>query len=285
MNSVQCLRYFFMLLLAAAAILGIFVFPKHLPAVLEWIRTQQLLGSILFIITCAVSIWCVSPVSIFIIAAGFMYGIWWGSLIAYIGYVCGMLGAFLLGKTILRSSVQAWLYEKYPSYESIDQAISGQGFKILILFRLSPVLPCNVINYICSLTSISFPSYAFASIFGVIPTVIIYANIGAMVGSLSGLGFEHVEIPPRTKNMMILLSSVFTTLSLVLIGVISKKTLRQQLLPIVDERVDLSKDEEEGNVDVQPIAGYLYSEKITIISVITLSSIALIVGCTLILIN
>ena len=308
MNKVSILRYTFLLTLFTAIILGIFVFPSKLPMVLAWIRSQQLVGSILFIIIQAVCIWCISPVSIFIIAAGFMYGLWFGSLIAYIGYVLGMVGSFFFGKTLLRQSIQAWLYEKYPSYESIDRAIGEQGFKILLLFRLSPVMPCNVMNYLCSLTKISFASYVLASVFGVIPTVFIFANIGAMIANLSGNGFENVVIPKQSKDMMILLSCVFTTLSVVLIGIITKKALRQQLLPVADERIDLSKPTNpsqsplqivEGNVNSarstsssssEPqqnkktiLSGFLYIEKVTILFVLVASIITLIVGCTLIL--
>eukprot|EP00835_Amoeboradix_gromovi_P000154 NODE_5_length_49639_cov_0.484336.p16 type:complete len:284 gc:universal NODE_5_length_49639_cov_0.484336:5237-6088(+) len=278
---IDFLRYGFLLFLATAIVVGIFIFPTHLPALLTWVRSQQLLGSILFIFIEAVCIWCVSPVSIFIIAAGFMYGLWFGSLIAYIGYVFGMFGSFFLGKTLLRNSIQSWLYQRYPSYQTIDRAIGEQGFKILLLFRLSPVLPCNVFNYICSLTSISFPSYALASLFGVIPTVLIFANIGAMIGSLTGNGFENVVIPKKSKDMMILLSCVFTTLSVVLIGIISRKALRQQLLPIVDEVVDMTKDSLNIEVVVRA-SGYFYAEKMIMLVAVCASSLTLIIGCVLI---
>ena len=283
MNLIDGIRYSFLVLLAVLICLGIFVFPSHLPQVLEWVRQQQLIGSLIFILLEAICIWCVSPVSIFIIAGGFMYGLWWGSLISYIGYLGGMLGAFLLGKTLLRESIQRWLYEKYPSYERIDRAIGAQGFKILVLFRLSPVMPCNVMNYICSLTSISFPSYALASIIGVIPTVFIYANIGAMIGNLSGVGFGSVEIPKQSKDMMILLSSVFTTLSVVLIGVISKKALREQLLPIEDERLDVEKEERFESSEAIVVQGFTVREKMTMGVVIVASTIALVVGSCIIL--
>ena len=287
MKFMDCLRCGFLLIMLVAATLGIFVFPSYLPSLLNWVRSQQLIGSIFFIFIQAICIWCVSPVSIFIIAAGFMYGLWYGSLVAYIGYVIGMLGSFILGKTLLRESIQFWLHEKYPSFESVDRAIGAQGFKVLILLRLSPVMPCNVMNYICSLTSISFPSYALASFFGVIPTVIIYANIGAIIGNISGESFDHVIIPKKSKDIMILLSCVFTTLSVVLIGIISKKALRVQLLPVVDEGLAISKEEmveEERNFSYQILSsnGYFYYEKIVVAATIGVSVVTLAIGCTLI---
>ena len=48
-------------------------------------------------------------------------------------------------------------------FRAIDQAVADQGFKIVLLTRLSPVFPFNVLNYAFALTQVRFRDYVLAS--------------------------------------------------------------------------------------------------------------------------
>lgn len=54
-------------------------------------------------------------------------------------------------------------YTKYPKWGTIDQALAREGFKLVSLLRLSPVMPYNVLNYILSITGIGFMPFTLAS--------------------------------------------------------------------------------------------------------------------------
>jgi VTT domain len=72
----------------------------------------------------------------------------------------GAGAAFLLGRFLVRD----WVAEKVKNnaiFHSVDLAIGRQGWLIVLLIRLSPVIPFNLINYALALTRIPFLVYLF----------------------------------------------------------------------------------------------------------------------------
>lgn len=47
--------------------------------------------------------------------------------------------------------------------------MAEEGWKMVLLLRLSPVIPFALLNYMLSLTPISFPDYVWTSALGIIP--------------------------------------------------------------------------------------------------------------------
>jgi uncharacterized membrane protein YdjX (TVP38/TMEM64 family) len=62
--------------------------------------------------------------------------------------------------------------------------LEGNGFKIMILLRLSPLIPYNALDYISGITSISIAQYSLALI-GIIPGTITFCYIGATASTFS----------------------------------------------------------------------------------------------------
>jgi uncharacterized membrane protein YdjX (TVP38/TMEM64 family) len=55
------------------------------------------------------------------------------------------------------------------AHQAVEAAVEEEGWKMVLLLRLSPVIPFALLNYMLSLTSISFFSYAWTSAVGIIP--------------------------------------------------------------------------------------------------------------------
>lgn len=64
-----------------------------------------------------------------------------------VGATIGSILAFLLGRFVLREQAQG-LFNKFKTLKAVDQAIESQGLKLVILLRLSPVVPFNAFNYV-----------------------------------------------------------------------------------------------------------------------------------------
>merc|ERR1712050_351745 len=94
----------------------------------------------------------------------------------FLGSSIGALCAFLLVRYLFRGGA-AMLLEKYKIFRAIDRAMEGNGFKIMLLLRLSP-LPFNVIDYVSGMTSVSLRDYALA-LFGLIPNACVVSLLGA----------------------------------------------------------------------------------------------------------
>jgi uncharacterized membrane protein YdjX (TVP38/TMEM64 family) len=74
--------------------------------------------------------------------------------------------------------VQGWA-SRHPHGGAIVDAVTEQGWKIVLLLRLSPLVPFNVQNYLFGITGISFAHYAVATALGVLPGAALFLSIGA----------------------------------------------------------------------------------------------------------
>jgi uncharacterized membrane protein YdjX (TVP38/TMEM64 family) len=146
----------------------------------ETARHSGMVGILVFFAAYIVSTVVMLPGSILTLAAGFAYGPGWGLLIASPASVAGATCAFLLGRTLLRDWVTRRLGNS-PRAHAIDAAVEREGFKLVLLMRLSPVLPFNVLNYLLSLTRLRVRTYLAASFLGMLPGTAFYAYLGSLV--------------------------------------------------------------------------------------------------------
>ena len=137
------------------------------------------LGVGLFFVAYVVSTVAGLPGSILTLALGFAYGPFWGLAIASPASVTGATCAFLLGRTLLRD----WAAKKAAGSaraRAIETAVGREGFKLVLLLRLSPVVPFNLLNYVLSLTSVRLGAYVLASMVGMLPGTALYVYLGSL---------------------------------------------------------------------------------------------------------
>lgn len=93
------------------------------------------------------------------------------------------MSSFLLGRYLFRDCVTR-LVARYVIFEAIDRALEENGLKIMILLRLSPLIPYNALDYLSGLTSISFWSYSLALV-AMLPGVVAFCFLGATASTLT----------------------------------------------------------------------------------------------------
>jgi uncharacterized membrane protein YdjX (TVP38/TMEM64 family) len=126
------------------------------------------------------------PGSILTLAAGFAYGPVWGLAVASPASVAGATAAFLLGRTVLRDwAVRAT--SDSPRARAMAAAVEREGFKIVLLLRLSPVVPFNALNYVLSLTNVRAGTYVIASAIGMLPATALYVYLGSLAPTAAQL--------------------------------------------------------------------------------------------------
>lgn len=163
----------------------------ELYAVLQWVKDLGIGGGFAFIAIYSAATVLFVPGSLLTLGAGIVFGVVFGSIYVFIGATIGAIAAFLVGRYLAR----AWVSQKIadnPKFAAIDQAVARAGFKIVLLTRLSPVFPFNLLNYAFGITGVSLQNYALGSI-GMIPGTVMYVYLGSLAGDLARLGI--VEQP------------------------------------------------------------------------------------------
>src|SRR5229473_2340136 len=89
-----------------------------------------------------------------------------GALVS-IAATLGATAAFVVGRYFARDWIARKL-EGNAKFKAIDEAVGREGWKIVLLTRLSPVFPFNLLNYAYGLTRVRLRDYVFASWAGMI---------------------------------------------------------------------------------------------------------------------
>ena len=120
-----------------------------------------------------------------VLGAGFVFGFWRGLLAVWVGGAAGQVGAFLLSRYLLGHSVSGLLGGS-RLWASVDAAMEAEGWKLLLLLRLSPVIPYNLLNLAAAATSVGLLPFALASAVGIVPECALLVYAGESLFLLSG---------------------------------------------------------------------------------------------------
>tara|TARA_B100000315_G_scaffold256133_1_gene301297 strand:- start:1761 stop:2498 length:738 start_codon:yes stop_codon:yes gene_type:complete len=156
-----------------------------LPRFAEWIDGLGFWGPAAFIAGYILTSIAFIPGAVMTLAAGAVFGLFKATIYVLIGATLGSAGAFLISRYLARKMVAAWISGN-PGFAAIDRAVGAQGFKMVLLMRMSPVFPYNLLNYSLGLTTVRFTDYVLASI-GMLPGTLLYAYCGVVAGDVARL--------------------------------------------------------------------------------------------------
>lgn len=185
---------------AAAAVLLLPV-ETWVPRLVETIRGAGARGVVIFALVYVAATVLFLPGAILTAAAGFAYGPLWGTLLVSPASVVAATLAFLLGRTVARGSIARRLAGG-SRFAAIDEAVGASGLKIVLLLRLSPLLPFNLLNYALGLTRVSLREYVVASALGMLPGTVLYVYLGSLVTSASALAGGARQAPGAPERLL-----------------------------------------------------------------------------------
>ncbi|CAL1396930.1 unnamed protein product [Linum trigynum] len=247
----SALRITVLLLLLAAVVVACFTLPveKILKDFLLWVEHD--LGAwgplVLAVAYIPLTILAV-PASVLTLGGGYLFGLPIGFVADSIGATIGACAAFLLGRTLGRSMVVAKLKD-YPQFRSVAIAIERSGFKIVLLLRLVPLLPFNMLNYLLSVTPVSFMEYMLASWLGMMPITLALVYVGTTLKDLSDVTHGWSEFSP-TRWVMIVVSLVVSVVLIFTVTKVAKSALDKALAEC--DEIDGSLASPELPVSVDP---------------------------------
>lgn len=176
-------------LLAGAAIvlcLAAVLLPvrDQIAALLAWVGRRGAISGALLCLAWIPAAVLLVPGSVLTLGTGFLLGAAWGLVVVSIGSTLGATAAFLVGRRLGRD----WVRERIGGHDrlrGVDRAIAHEGFKVVLLLRLSPLIPYNALNYALSLTGVGLREYVIGSWLGMLPGTVLYVALGAGARSLA----------------------------------------------------------------------------------------------------
>jgi uncharacterized membrane protein YdjX (TVP38/TMEM64 family) len=238
-------RWLKLILMAISGLLALLVLSQlpiqaYLQQALAWVQSLGSWGAIAFVLIYALATVLFLPGSLLTLGGGALFGLVWGTVWVFSGAMLGATLAFLVG----RYGARAWVQQKIAGntqFQAIDAAVAQQGKKIVLLTRLSPVFPFNLLNYAFGLTQVSLFDYVVGSL-GMFPGTVMYVYIGSLAGSLASLGAaSQSNIPPAAQQLRLglqILGLVATVGVTLYITRIARKALDESVAAATLEATD-----------------------------------------------
>ena len=195
---------------------------------LQWVNDLGAIAPMAFIIIYIIATVAFLPGSILTLGGGVVFGILWGSIYVFLGATIGATLAFLVGRYLARG----WVSKKIAGnqkFSAIDKAIGKQGLKIVLLTRLSPIFPFNLLNYGLGVTGVSLKNYILGSV-GMIPGTIMYVYIGSLAGSIATIGGEsQPDVNPIAQWSIRIIGFVATVAVTLYVTKIARQALDESI--------------------------------------------------------
>jgi uncharacterized membrane protein YdjX (TVP38/TMEM64 family) len=247
MTAKNALRLVIAVALIAAVVAGLALLPvkDYLARLLESIEAVGPWGPVVLAGAYAVACVLFVPGSVLTLGAGFLFGVVYGTIAVSIGSVLGATASFLIGRTLLRGVIEKRI-AAYPRFQAIDRAVGEQGFKIVLLTRLSPIFPFNLLNYAFGLTNVRLWQYVLASWIGMIPGTIMYVYLGSALKSLAEVAAGSPE-GGTSQKVFFAVGLVMTIVATVVITRVARRALNEAVADQSDPPDALRQAETHAN--------------------------------------
>jgi len=144
------------------------------------------------------------------VAAGFFFGFIAGTFYSLLGACLGATMAFLASRYLIGS----WIQRKFKAQLDVfNREISSHGYNYLLFFRIVPVLPFFVVNYLAGITRISQWTFMWTTAVGMLP--------GALVCTYAGRQLVTIDSPQKIFS-----TEVITALALLALLILMPPAVR-----------------------------------------------------------
>ena len=119
------------------------------------------------------------------LAAGAVFGLWWGLVMVSFASTIGATLAMLISRTVLGNWVQGRFA---PQLAVVNDGVERDGGFYLFGLRMVPLLPFFIINLVMGLTPIGMARFYWVSQLGMLPGTFVFVFAGTQLASVSSLG-------------------------------------------------------------------------------------------------
>jgi uncharacterized membrane protein YdjX (TVP38/TMEM64 family) len=116
------------------------------------------------------------PGSLVAAANGVVFGVWWGTLLSWIGGLLGGTASFWLARWLGRDAVARLVGG--TRLGRADQFGESEGFWLILIARLIPLISFDFISYLAGLSRMRYTHFMLATAIGMLPGTFAWTALG-----------------------------------------------------------------------------------------------------------
>jgi uncharacterized membrane protein YdjX (TVP38/TMEM64 family) len=165
----------------AALVYALYVLPIAGPvtALVSWAQANPVAGGFAYIACVVIATVLFIPGSGSMMIAGYVFGLTTGTLLSAAAIALGAQCAFLVGRLIARDWVAAKVSAN-RKLAAIEAGLREEAFLIVVLTRLSLVIPFNLLNYAYGITAVRGSTHFLATAAGMLVPIALYVYLGTL---------------------------------------------------------------------------------------------------------
>jgi uncharacterized membrane protein YdjX (TVP38/TMEM64 family) len=157
------------------------VFPQGISVdgIQAYVASAGAFGPIVLGLMYIVAVVAVLPASPFSLLSGALFGPVLGTIVVIVSASIGATIAFFIARYVGRSFVDQFISRYGEKLKTYDKKLEDRGFMTVLVLRLLPIFPFNVLNYILGVTKVRPTHYILATLIGIIPGAFAFVYAGA----------------------------------------------------------------------------------------------------------
>lgn len=153
---------------------------------LEQVAAHRLLAVLAFMALYAGAVALSVPGgAVLTVAGGFLFGTLAATAMIVVAATSGATILFLAARSAFRDLLQA---RAGPWLRKLERGFAGDALSYLLVLRLVPLFPFFVVNLVPAFLNVSPRTYVIGTFFGIIPGTLVFASVGAGLGSIFDAG-------------------------------------------------------------------------------------------------
>ncbi len=191
---------------------------QHADALRSQVAAQPVWSAALFFLAYVLVTGLSLPgAAIMTLAAGALFGLVWGTVIASFASTLGATLAFLCSRLLFRDWVRARFGRRLAP---IEAGVEKDGARYLFSLRLVPAVPFFLINLAMGLTPIRTLTFAWVSQVGMLAGTLVFVNAGTQLA--------QIESPAGLLSPVLILSLLLLASFPWLVGAVRNAWIRRQ---------------------------------------------------------
>ncbi|WP_377888929.1 TVP38/TMEM64 family protein [Alkalihalobacillus sp. R86527] len=146
----------------------------------DWILSFGLLAPIVYIVIYTIRPLIFFPASVLSIAGGLAFGSLFGTIYTVLGATSGAVVSFIVARTLGKSIANK---DWQGKGRKIQDQLEKNGFFYVLFFRFVPLFNFDLISYSAGLSKVTFTSFLFGTLIGIIPGTFAYNFLGSSLVS------------------------------------------------------------------------------------------------------